>query len=41
MVSGQLHAPEALPPPPGEIAPGVYWIGAWVDPKAGLDGMEK
>jgi hypothetical protein len=25
----------------GEIAPGTHWIGGWVDPKAGLDNMEK
>jgi hypothetical protein len=26
---------------PGEIAPGTHWIGGWVDPRAGLDDMEK
>jgi hypothetical protein len=26
---------------PGEIAPGTHWRGGWVDPRAGLDGMEK
>jgi hypothetical protein len=25
---------------PGERAPGIHWIG-WVDPRAGLDDMEK
>jgi hypothetical protein len=30
-VSGQLHAP----------APGTHFIGGWVDPRAGLDDMEK
>jgi hypothetical protein len=25
----------------GERAPGTHWIGGWVDPKAGLDNMEK
>jgi hypothetical protein len=33
VVSGQLHAPAALPP-------GTHWIG-WVDPTAGLDDVEK
>jgi hypothetical protein len=22
-------------------APGTHWIGGWVDPRAGLDDMEK
>jgi hypothetical protein len=26
---------------PGERAPGTHWIGGWVDPRAGLDNMEK
>jgi hypothetical protein len=26
---------------PGERAPGTHWIGGWVDPRAGLDDMEK
>jgi hypothetical protein len=26
---------------PGERVPGTHWIGGWVDPKAGLDGLEK
>jgi hypothetical protein len=38
-VSGQLHAPAALPP--GETAPGTQWIGGWVGPRAGLDDVEK
>jgi hypothetical protein len=25
---------------PREVAPGAYWIG-WVEPRAGLDDMEK
>jgi hypothetical protein len=25
----------------GERAPGTYWIGGWVDPRAGLDDVEK
>jgi hypothetical protein len=36
-VSGQLHAPTALPP--GK-RPGTHYIEGWVDPRAGLDGCE-
>jgi hypothetical protein len=38
-VSGQLHVPAALPP--GERASATHWIRGWVDPRAGLDDMEK
>jgi hypothetical protein len=38
-VSGQLHVPAALPP--GEKDPDTHWIGGWVDPRAGLDDLEK
>jgi hypothetical protein len=37
-VSGQLHVPAALPP--GK-SPGTHFIGGWVDPRVGLDYMEK
>jgi hypothetical protein len=26
---------------PGERAPGTHWLGGWVNPRAGLDAMEK
>jgi hypothetical protein len=26
---------------PGERAPGIHWIGGWVDIRAGLDDLEK
>jgi hypothetical protein len=26
---------------PGENAPGTHWIGGWMDPRAGLDDVEK
>jgi hypothetical protein len=26
---------------PGERASGTHWIGGWVDPRAGLDDVEK
>jgi hypothetical protein len=38
-VSGQLHAPAASLP--RERAPGTYWIGGWVGPRAVLDAMVK
>jgi hypothetical protein len=38
-MSGQFHALAALPP--GERALGTYWIGGWVDPRAGLDDVQK
>jgi hypothetical protein len=38
-VSGQLHAPAALPP--RERAPGTQWIGGWVGPRAVLDTVMK
>jgi hypothetical protein len=30
-----------LPLYPRERASGTYWIGGWVDPRAGLDDVEK
>jgi hypothetical protein len=26
---------------PGEIAPGIHWIGGWVRPRTGLGVVEK
>jgi hypothetical protein len=26
---------------PRETAPGTHWIGSWMDPRAGLDVVEK
>jgi hypothetical protein len=26
---------------PGERAPGIHWIGGWVDPRAGMNDVEK
>jgi hypothetical protein len=37
-MSGKLHAPAALPRGKG---PGAHWIGGLVDPRAGLDDLEK
>ena len=36
-VSGQRHAPDALPP----VKLGTRSIGGWVGPRAGLDGCGK
>jgi hypothetical protein len=38
-VCGQLHAPAPLPP--GKSPPSTHWIGGWVAPRVGLDGVEK
>jgi hypothetical protein len=37
-VSGQFHAPATTR---REGAPGAHWIEGWVDPRAGLDDVEK
>jgi hypothetical protein len=37
-VSGQLHAPAALP---GKITLGTHWLGGWMDPRACLGTMKK
>jgi hypothetical protein len=38
-MSGELHAPAALPP--GKEPPGTHRIGHRVNPRAGLDDVEK
>jgi len=38
-VSGQLHAPAALPPV--KELPGTYWTGGWVGSRAVLDAVLK
>jgi hypothetical protein len=38
-VSGQLHAPAALPA--RERGLGIRWIGGWVGPRAVLDAVVK
>jgi len=38
-VSGQLHAPAALPPE--KEPPGTHWIGGWVGSRAGLGAVKK
>jgi hypothetical protein len=34
VVSGEPHAPNALPP-------GIYWIGGWVGPRAGPEAVKR
>jgi hypothetical protein len=38
-VRGQLHALADLPP--GERAPGIYWIGGWVGLRDSADAVAK
>jgi hypothetical protein len=38
-VSDQFHAPAAFTL--GERARDTHWVGGWVDPRAGVDDMEK
>jgi hypothetical protein len=38
-MSGQLHAPAALPP--GKEPTGTHWIESWMDPRTGLDDVER
>jgi hypothetical protein len=38
-VSGQYHAPAALPP--GKEPHSTHWIGGWVGPRISLDDVEK
>ena len=40
-VSGQRHAPAALPLPPAGERPGIHCISGWVGPRAGVDGCGK
>jgi hypothetical protein len=41
LVGGQWPASRPCRFTPGERAPGTHFIGGWVDPRAGLDDMEK
>jgi hypothetical protein len=38
-MSGQLHAPPALPPGKGPL--GTHWLGGWVGPRPSLDMVVK
>jgi hypothetical protein len=41
LVGGEWSASRPGHFTPGERAPGTHWIGGWVDPRAGLDDVEK
>jgi hypothetical protein len=41
LVGGEWSASRPGRFTPGERAPGTHWIRGWVDPKAGLDNLEK
>jgi hypothetical protein len=38
-MSGQLHAPAALPP--GQTDPGTHFIVGWIDPRVDLNVLQK
>jgi hypothetical protein len=41
LVGGEWSASRSGGFIPRERAPGTYWIGGWVDPRPGLDDLEK
>jgi hypothetical protein len=41
LVGGECSASRPDHFTPGERTPGTQWIGSWVDPRAGLDDVEK
>jgi hypothetical protein len=41
LVGGEWSASRSRHFTPGERAPGTYWIGGWVEPRAGLDDVDK
>jgi hypothetical protein len=41
LVGGEWSASRPGRFTPGERTPGTHWIGGWVDPRAGLDDVEK
>jgi hypothetical protein len=41
LVGGEWSSSRSVRFTHGERAPGTHWIGSWVDPRAGLDDMEK
>jgi hypothetical protein len=41
LVTGEWSASRPGRFTPGESAPGTYWIGGWVGPRAGLEDVEK
>jgi hypothetical protein len=41
LVGGERLASRSCRFTPGETAPSTHWIRGWVDPRAGLDDVEK
>jgi hypothetical protein len=41
LVRGECSASRLYRFTPGERAPSTHWIGGWVDPRAGLQDVEK
>jgi hypothetical protein len=41
LVGGEWSASRPCRFTPGERTPSTLWIGGWVDPRAGLDDVEK
>jgi hypothetical protein len=41
LVGGEWSASRPGHFTPGERAPRTHWIGRWVDPRAGMDDVEK
>jgi hypothetical protein len=41
LVGGERSASSSGRFTPGEIASGTHWIGGWVEPRAGLNEMQK
>jgi hypothetical protein len=41
LVGGEWSASYPGRSTPGERATGTHWVGGWVDPRAGLDDVEK
>jgi hypothetical protein len=41
LVGGEWSASRPCRFTPRERAPGIHWIGGWVDRRAGLDDVEK
>jgi hypothetical protein len=41
LVGGEWSASRPGRFTPGERAPGTHWIGGWVDPRDGLDNVER
>jgi hypothetical protein len=41
LVGGEWSASLPCRFTPGERAPGTHWIGGWMDPRVGLDDVEK